>query len=121
MILCLSSTSKQEALRPACPARGSISVVSLESNHINATIAKQQLDKTLAFISDRHETLASHLQEKLLTRSGAVAEPTAIVKSAKNKRIQVAVVSAFVGLLLGIFVVMVVNAVQQRRAGKAVD
>ena len=100
--------------------RGSTSVVSLETNHVDPAIAKQQLDMTLAFISDRHETLAGRLQEKLLTRSGFVAEPIAMVKSVKNKRMQVVSVSAFVGLLFGIFGVLVVNAVQQRKAGKSV-
>lgn len=60
------------------------------------------------------------MQEKLLTRSGFVAEPIAMVKSVKNKRMQVVSVSAFVGLLFGIFGVLVVNAVQQRKAGKSV-
>jgi len=101
--------------------RGSMSVVSLEANHVDPAIAKQQLDRTLAFISDRHETLASRLQEKLLTRSGSVAEPTVMVNSIKNKRMQVVVISAIVGLLLGVFWAMVANAVQQRGAGKTVD
>lgn len=100
--------------------RGSTSVVSLEAKHVDATIAKQNLDRALAFIIDRHQTLASRLQEKLLTSSGSVAEPAIMVRSLKNKRVQVVALSAIVGLLLGAFWVVVANAVQQRNAGKAV-
>ncbi len=100
--------------------RGSVSLVGLETNHVDPAIAKQQLDRTLAFISDRHETLASRLSEKLLTRSSPISEPTVMVKSIKDKRLQVVVVSSTVGLLLGIFLAMVANALQQRKAGKAV-
>lgn len=98
--------------------RGSTSVVSLETNSVDATIAKQDLDRALAFITDRHEILASRLQEKLLTSSGPVAEPTVMVLSLKNKRLQVVALSAIAGLLLSAVWVLVANAVQ-RKAGKA--
>lgn len=99
--------------------RGSTSVVSLETNSVDATIAKQELERALAFITDRHEILASRLQEKLLTSSGPVAEPTVMVLSLKNKRLQVVALSAIAGLLLSAVWVLVANAVQQRKAGKA--
>lgn len=96
--------------------RGSMSVISLETNHVDPSIAKQRLNSTLAFIGGRHETLVSRLPGKLLTRSGAVAEPTVSVQSFKSRRILIITLSIIAGLLLGIFGAIVINALQQRKA-----
>ncbi len=100
--------------------RGSLSVVSLQTSHVDPAIAKKQLDSALAFISGRHETLASRLSEKLLTSSGAVAKPTVTLRSIESKRTLIVAVSAIAGLLLGVLGAMATHALNQHKAGRSV-
>ncbi|WP_443113614.1 Wzz/FepE/Etk N-terminal domain-containing protein [Herbaspirillum seropedicae] len=101
--------------------RGSVSLISLEARDVDPVIAKQQIDRALALITTRHQSLASRLSEQLLTNSGLVAEPTVVVKSVQNSRAQIVTLSAIVGMLFGIFWAMVANARLKHRAGRALS
>lgn len=98
--------------------RGSASVLSIEAEHVDSVVARQRVDSALAFVIKRHESLAKQLPERMLTRSGIVAQPIQMLKSIKSKRAQVSAISAICGLLIGIFVAIFANAVQQRKASK---
>lgn len=109
--------NQQTGSAKASVPRGSVSVISLESNHVDPAIAKQHLDSTLAFINDRHESFVSRLPGKLLTRSGAVAEPTVSIQRFGGRGVLIVTASIIAGLLLGIFGAVVINGLQQRKAG----
>ena len=108
--------NQQTSGAKASVPRGSVSVISLEANHVDPATAKQHLDSTLAFINDRHESFVSRLPGKLLTLSGAVAEPTVSVQSFGKRGALIVTASIMAGLLLGIFGAVVINTLQQRKA-----
>jgi len=99
--------------------RGSLSLIGIESMHVDRAVARQDLDSTLAFILNRHRALIGSLSKPILINSGLVADPVMFIDSIKGKRMLIMAASAIAGLLLGVFMVLVANQMHRCKVGSA--
>ena len=95
---------------------GTARILELQSTHQQQTNAKQQLEKALASISERHQNMAAKLSESQhVTTTQPISEPSYELISAKDKRPLITAVAGILGLMASIFLILLMNAIQNRK------
>lgn len=96
--------------------RGTERILKLESTHQNKAQAKQQLEQALASIAERHQNIAEKLPESLrVSATQPVSEPSYKLNSVKDKWPLITVIAGVLGLMASVFLILLMNAIQNRK------